>query len=287
MAETRRWDVLVFGQRFNNFMLTLEPKTDCTISQWLWSGPRRGASNWVGVEPKFGAWSPLGSSLLTLGRATVCRGLCCQSAMTHLAMCHGHLSGDVPQHGLLDNALAFHQSLAGLHTINQKRWQLRPKLHLFLELCAEAGLPVVPGTTGRSPSVGRWVARAIVEGAWLAPLRWAECTHQVLLQGGTAQVCSLIERCWRLYIGERMAYSINDLGLLLERVVVVVTLSGVFFHACPPACCLLARVWMDDDHPMHHLWNPSPRPQGGACYSYIYIYTYSHILYIYICCRPW
>ena len=66
-----------------------------------------------------------------------------QSAMRHLARCYSFLSGDMqPQPDtLLDNALAFQSSLVGLHAFNQKRWQLRPKLHMFLELCAEGGPP--------------------------------------------------------------------------------------------------------------------------------------------------
>ena len=66
-----------------------------------------------------------------------------RAAMRHLSRCYFFLSGDLqPQEDtLLDNALAFHSCLVGLHGFNAARWQLRPKLHMFLELCAEGGPP--------------------------------------------------------------------------------------------------------------------------------------------------
>ena len=108
------------------------------------------------IKPKKGPIELTGSgaqirSLVPFGRMLVeswpepleVEAYAAKNAMTHLAKCYDQLSAILqPQReGLLDNALAFHQSLVGLHAVNSKRWQLRPKLHMFLELCAEPGPP--------------------------------------------------------------------------------------------------------------------------------------------------
>ena len=66
-----------------------------------------------------------------------------RTCMRHLARCYEFLSPRLvdQQDSLLDNGLAFHASLLVLHGLNGKRWQLRPKVHMFLELCAEGGPP--------------------------------------------------------------------------------------------------------------------------------------------------
>ena len=66
-----------------------------------------------------------------------------RTCMRHLARCYFFLQQDLqPQaDSLLDNALAFHAGLLVLHGLDAKRWQLRPKLHMFLELCKEQGPP--------------------------------------------------------------------------------------------------------------------------------------------------
>ena len=63
--------------------------------------------------------------------------------MRHLANCYAHLSAALPpqQMSLMDCALAFHSAVRVLHSMNEKRWQMRPKMHLFMELCAEEGPP--------------------------------------------------------------------------------------------------------------------------------------------------
>ena len=62
--------------------------------------------------------------------------------MRHLKRCYDFLSNTVEGHdSLLQNALAYCHNLQGLHAIDPKRWQMRPKLHLFLELAAEPGTP--------------------------------------------------------------------------------------------------------------------------------------------------
>ena len=66
-----------------------------------------------------------------------------RSSMRHLSRCYEFLRAAMPpqQDSLLDNALAFHGSLLVLHGLHPERWQIRPKLHMFLELCAEEGPP--------------------------------------------------------------------------------------------------------------------------------------------------
>ena len=65
-----------------------------------------------------------------------------RNAMRSLATCYSFLSAQPPAEGsLLQHALAFQANLQGLHTISPKRWQLRPKLHMFLELAAEGSNP--------------------------------------------------------------------------------------------------------------------------------------------------
>ena len=66
-----------------------------------------------------------------------------RTSMRHLARCYEFLRADMPpqRDSLLDNALALHANLLVLHGLNSKRWQVRPKVHMFLELCAEQGTP--------------------------------------------------------------------------------------------------------------------------------------------------
>ena len=66
-----------------------------------------------------------------------------KTCMKHLAKCYDFLSENAPQgtETLLQHALAYHHNLQGLHGKNPQRWQMRPKLHLFLELAAEPGPP--------------------------------------------------------------------------------------------------------------------------------------------------
>ena len=56
-----------------------------------------------------------------------------KTCMRHLARCYEFLRPMLAEQpdSLLDNALALHASLIVLHGMNSKRWQLRPKLHMF------------------------------------------------------------------------------------------------------------------------------------------------------------
>ena len=66
-----------------------------------------------------------------------------RTCMRHLARCYAFLSRTIgaTEDSLLSNALAFLQNLKGLHGWNSARWQIRPKMHMFLKLAAEPGTP--------------------------------------------------------------------------------------------------------------------------------------------------
>ena len=80
-------------------------------------------------------WEPPLDAELFLARA----------ATRRLHRCYTFLSADAEAApgaaNLQDSAVAFHTTVRSLHDINSKRWQLRPKLHLFMELCSEPGPP--------------------------------------------------------------------------------------------------------------------------------------------------
>ena len=67
-----------------------------------------------------------------------------RSCMRELSACYSSLSTDASTNAagsLLDHALAFQANLQGLHRLSPRTWQLRPKLHMFLELAAEGSNP--------------------------------------------------------------------------------------------------------------------------------------------------
>ena len=95
-----------------------------------------------------------------------------RAAMRSLAAtCYSYLSLEQPAQGtLLQHALAFQANLQGLHAISQRRWQLRPKLHMFLELAAEGANPS-SSWNYREESFGGSVSKqAHVKGGITSPL---------------------------------------------------------------------------------------------------------------------
>ena len=94
-----------------------------------------------------------------------------RAAMRSLSTCYSFLSVEQPAQGtLLQHALAFQANLQGLHAISNKRWQLRPKLHLFLEMAAEGANPS-SSWNYRDESFGGSVSRqARVKGGITTPL---------------------------------------------------------------------------------------------------------------------
>ena len=83
-----------------------------------------------------------------------------RACMRHLAECYSFLAGNMQPRDdtLLDHALAFHTTLRTLHAMNGQRWQLRPKLHMFMELAFEGGSPS-SSWNYREESFGGSVAR--------------------------------------------------------------------------------------------------------------------------------
>ena len=63
--------------------------------------------------------------------------------MHHLYMCYQCLSNTVifSQELLRDSSFRFAQQFCALDTMNRDLWRVKPKLHLFLELCIEQGRP--------------------------------------------------------------------------------------------------------------------------------------------------
>ena len=95
-----------------------------------------------------------------------------RQCMRHLATCYDFLSETrKPAEGrLLQRAIGFHKNLLGLHSLNETRWQIRPKLHLFLELAAEPGTPS-SSWNYREESFGGSVSRqSHRQGGWSNPL---------------------------------------------------------------------------------------------------------------------
>ena len=94
-----------------------------------------------------------------------------RSCMRELSACYSFLSTDASTHvagSLLDHALA---NLQGLHRLSPRRWQLRPKLHMFLELAAEGSNPAASWNY-REESFGGSVSRqAHRKGGQSSPLQ--------------------------------------------------------------------------------------------------------------------
>ena len=73
-------------------------------------------------------------------------------------------------------ALGFQRNLQGLHLTKPKRWQMRPKLHMLLELVAEGGCPSASWNY-REESFGGSVSRqSHRKGGWPSPLAMSRST---------------------------------------------------------------------------------------------------------------
>ena len=90
--------------------------------------------------------------------------------MRHLSNCYSFLSTDVQSKAdsLLDNALASHRSEES-NEVDAARWQLRPKLHLLMELCAEDGPPSSSSWNYREKSLGVSVTLRAITGVGRVP----------------------------------------------------------------------------------------------------------------------
>ena len=102
--------------------------------------PKKGSIELSGSGAQIRALVPFGLEVVnSWDEATLdLEKLGARASMRSLATCYSFLSLEQPAQGtLLQHALAFQANLQGLHAISKVRWQLRPKLHMFLELAAE------------------------------------------------------------------------------------------------------------------------------------------------------
>ena len=105
--------------------------------------PKKGPVEMTGSGAEIRALVPFALELVNSWEDLNSERFAAKQCMQHLAACYNCLS---PQEGrdsreMLDQALGFHRNLQVLHLSNPKRWQMRPKVHLFLELAAEGGTP--------------------------------------------------------------------------------------------------------------------------------------------------
>ena len=105
--------------------------------------PKKGSISLTGSAAQIRALVPYGVELVDSWEDLSLERAAAKTCMHHLSTCYSFLSSNVRQEegDLLTNALAFQRNLQGLFLTNPKRWQIRPKLHLFLELAAQGGQP--------------------------------------------------------------------------------------------------------------------------------------------------
>ena len=143
--------------------------------------PKKGSIELSGSGAQIRALVPYGLKLVNswVSDGMSLEQLAAKSAMQELAHCYSFLSADDSKHpagSLLEHALAFKRNLQGLHQIFPKRWQLRPKLHMFLELAAEGSNPA-DSWNYREESFGGSVSRqAHRKGGQSSPLAMSRST---------------------------------------------------------------------------------------------------------------
>ena len=128
-------------QRFYAESQTTDRLHNLTVSMVK---PKKGSIELSGSGAQVRALVPFGRNLVgSWVEPLEAEAYAARTCMNHLARCYEFLRPtlEAQPDSLLDNALAFHASLLVLKEINGKRWQVRPKVHMFLELCAEGGTP--------------------------------------------------------------------------------------------------------------------------------------------------
>ena len=141
--------------------------------------PKKGSIELAGSGAQVKALVPFGLELVNSWEEPDMEQVAAKTCMQHLAACYTSLRTVEPREGrgeLLHNALAFQRNLQGLHLTNPKRWQIRPKLHLFLELAAEGDRPSASWNY-REESFGGSVGRqSHRKGGWPSPLAMSRST---------------------------------------------------------------------------------------------------------------
>ena len=144
--------------------------------------PKKGSIELTGSGAQIRALVPFGLQLVNTWSEEdlTLEKLAARCCMKELSICYsflssaegrGHLEGT-----LLEHALAFQSNLQGLHRMSPKRWQMRPKLHMFLELAAEGSNPAASWNY-REESFGGSVSRqAHRKGGQSSPLAMSRST---------------------------------------------------------------------------------------------------------------
>ena len=134
--------------------------------------PKKGSIELSGSGAQVRALVPYGLQLVNSWVELDVERTAAKTCMFHLSKCYDFLSQDVDETdgSFLTHALGFQRNLQGLHLTNPKRWQIRPKLHLFLELAKEGGHPS-SSWNYREESFGGSVSKQSHRwGGWKSPL---------------------------------------------------------------------------------------------------------------------
>ena len=127
-------------QEFYRRTGTVDKLYDLTVTMIK---PKKGSIELSGSAAQIRALVPYGLELVESWADLTLEQTAAKLCMQHLSRCYSFLSANPVegQGNLLDNALGFQRNLQGLNQENPRRWQIRPKLHLFLELAFEGGQP--------------------------------------------------------------------------------------------------------------------------------------------------
>ena len=127
-------------QAFYGRVGTVDRLHDLTVTMIK---PKKGSIELGGSAAQIRALIPWGKELVDSWEDPDYERCAAKTCMNHLAACYDCLSaaGRQEEGTLLNNALGFQRNLQALFLLDPKRWQIRPKLHLFLELAAEGGQP--------------------------------------------------------------------------------------------------------------------------------------------------
>ena len=133
--------------------------------------PKKGSIELGGSGAQVRALVPFGVQLVDAWTELDVERAAARTCMHHLANCYEFFSPSHEAEGsLLTEALGFQRNLQGLFLTNPKRWQIRPKLHLFLEM-AFLGGPPSASWNYREESYGGSAARqSHRRGGWKTPL---------------------------------------------------------------------------------------------------------------------
>ena len=141
--------------------------------------PKKGPIELAGSGAQVKSLVPFGLELVNSWVEPDWEQMSVKACMQHLAACYTCLRSAQPVQGggeLLNHALGFQRNLQGLHLANPKRWQIRPKLHLFLELAAEGDRPSASWNYREESFGGSVGKQSHRKGGWPSPLAMSRST---------------------------------------------------------------------------------------------------------------